>query len=213
VLFRSYDRSIVQMKLAQNSPRLAVLFEKSGAAGSCDCWLWFLDRLGSKDEYRPIARDVATCGLSDEGKWLATVNDRHIVTLYDAATGDPVGNRLPHSTAINFLGFDPSGQTLICGCRDSTVRLWDIRTRLPISFPFYVDRPVVWAALSPDQRDLVAVNDVYTVFHWRLPLDSSADPTRRAELVTQQRVSASGQPALLGADEWKTLFGPPSSTP
>jgi WD40 repeat protein len=204
--FRAFTTAIRDFQLAEHGARVVVLLARQGSISSFECQLWFLDRLKTSGDHVTIAYDVVCAALSPDGRWLATADDRNIVTLVDAGSGRVLGNRLPHPSRVGFLGFDATGQTLISGCRDSTVRLWDIRTRLPLTYPFRADREITWAMLSPDQRHLVAINDQSDVFLWRLPLDSTADPTRRSELATQQHLLPGGQPRPLDWRTWRELW-------
>ena len=61
---------------------------------------------------------------------LASGSDDHTVRLWDAATGQPVGQPLAgHDDAVTSVAFSPDGTRLASGSDDNTVRLWDAGDR------------------------------------------------------------------------------------
>ena len=48
------------------------------------------------------------------------------IRLWDAETGDPIGQPLEgHSSIVNSVGFSPDGSRIVSGSFDNTIRLWD----------------------------------------------------------------------------------------
>jgi hypothetical protein len=57
------------------------------------------------------------------------------------------------------VAFSPDGKTILTGCRDGTVRLWDATTRQPIG-PDLHQQGLVWAvAFSPDGKTILTGDD------------------------------------------------------
>ena len=57
------------------------------------------------------------------------------------------------------MAFSPDGKTLLTGCNDGTVRLWDPATGQPIG-PDLRQQGMIWAvAFSPDGKTLLTGDD------------------------------------------------------
>ena len=70
-------------------------------------------------------RVEAQTAFSPDSKTLATVNAKHAIELWDAATGALKKTLTGHETPPLGLAFAPSGQTLVSWNRDGEAILWD----------------------------------------------------------------------------------------
>ncbi len=102
------------------------------------------------------------------GQRFAAAADDGTVRVWDAVTGEPVGDPLTgHATRVHCVAFSPDGRRLASGSGDKTVRVWDVVTGQPIGRPLVGHTGVIYAvAFSPDGRWLATAGDDRTVRVW-----------------------------------------------
>ncbi len=75
--------------------------------------------------------------------------------LWDATTGQPIGQPVKHESRITAAAFSPDGQTMMTGSYDRSARLWDASTGAAIDPPLFHQGWVFAVAFSPDGKTVL----------------------------------------------------------
>ena len=75
--------------------------------------------------------------FSPDGHRIASASDDQTVRLWNADTGQPIGDpaHRPHRRRVNSVAFSRDGHRLATASGDRTVRLWNADTGQPIGDP------------------------------------------------------------------------------
>ena len=74
--------------------------------------------------------------FSPDGKRIVSGSHDNTLRLWDADTGQPIGQPMTgHTGAVFSVAFSPDGKRIVSGSYDKTVRLWDADTGQPIGQP------------------------------------------------------------------------------
>jgi WD40 repeat protein/serine/threonine protein kinase len=131
--------------------------------------------------------------FSPEGKRIAIACKEGFVQLFDAATGQPVGEALLHKSRVEVVRFDPRGELLLTGTQDGMAVLWHAATGQVDKSPFHHQGKVATVAFSPNGR---------------LALTGSVDKSARLwDTVAGRPV---GQPLLHTGEVQAVAFSPDS---
>ena len=117
-----------------------------------------------------IATPARNLGVafSPDGHRLASAIANHTIRLWDADTGQPIGNPLTgHTEEVNGVAFSPDGHRLASASDDNTIRVWDADTGQPIGNPLTGHTEEVnGVAFSPDGHRLASASDDNTIRVW-----------------------------------------------
>ncbi|KAG8989287.1 hypothetical protein FRB94_014531 [Tulasnella sp. JGI-2019a] len=151
----------------------------SGSYGSVAIHLWDPSTGAIVGEFRE-AGFMCPYGLawSPDGKWIISANVGTTLTLWDASTGEPIGDRWEGHTGNTTwcVAWSPDGKRIVSGSQDKTLRLWDASTGVPIGNAWQGHtnnvRTVGW---SPDGKTIVSGSQDGTPMLWN---SQTGDPIR-----------------------------------
>jgi WD40 repeat protein len=66
--------------------------------------------------------------FSPDGQRVVTASQDSTARIWDAATGQPIGEALKHQDAVSSAHFSPDGQRVLTASKDKTAQLWDVPT-------------------------------------------------------------------------------------
>jgi WD40 repeat protein len=101
---------------------------------------------------------VQALAISSDGKMFASGGGDRLVQCWDAATGQPVGEPLPHPDEIRAIAFSPNGQMLATAHgerwqkKPAAARLWQSASGKPIGQPLQHQGTVYAVAFRPDGK-------------------------------------------------------------
>lgn len=112
-----------------------------------------------------VGGSIRSIACSRDGKWVAAINQKLKLTLFDAATGE---ERFAVEEPGGTYGvrFSPDSRRLAAGCADSTIRFWSVETGQHVfTLNGHAGR-VFSFAYSPDGRRIAAGGDGGAVSVW-----------------------------------------------
>lgn len=116
--------------------------------------LWELPRVGAELVLAHRA-GVQGVSFSPDGRTVVSGAVDGTVRLWDASTGEPIGEPMRHGRNVIYVVFDPRGRLVASGGVDRTVRLWDTTTQRQVGPS--LEHPAVTTGLAfcPDGRELL----------------------------------------------------------
>ncbi len=107
---------------------------------------------------------------------LVTASYDGTARVWDAHTGQPLGEPMHHENWVLFAGFSPDGSRIVTTSEDKTARLWDSRRGIPISDPMQHEDRVLSATFSPDGSRIVTASADQNARLWDILPPSNASP-------------------------------------
>ena len=101
---------------------------------------------------------VSSVAFSPDGTRIASSGADWTIRLWDATTGQPIGQPMSeHTEWVSSVAFSPDGTRIVSGSLDKTIRQWDVATGQPIGQPMTGHTSDVYSvAVSPDGARIVS---------------------------------------------------------
>ncbi|EPQ56333.1 hypothetical protein GLOTRDRAFT_128279 [Gloeophyllum trabeum ATCC 11539] len=111
------------------------------------------------------AKSVA---FSPYGKLIVSGSDNKTIRLWNAQTGEAVGQPLRgHHQVVNSVAFSPDGKLIVSGSDDMTIRLWNAQTGEAVHEPLRGHHQSVSSvAFCPNGKLIVSGSDDMTIRLW-----------------------------------------------
>ncbi|CCA71244.1 hypothetical protein PIIN_05182 [Serendipita indica DSM 11827] len=124
---------------------------------------------------------IVTIAFSPDGSRIVSGSSDKTIRLWDAATGQPLGEPLRgHTSSVNAIAFSPDGSRIVSGSSDNTIRSWDAATGQPLGEPLLGHTSSVNAiAFLPDGSQFVSGSHDTTIRLWAKVPDSNASETNQ----------------------------------
>jgi WD40 repeat protein len=105
--------------------------------------------------------------FSPDGRRVVTGSENGTARLWDALTGQPIGEPMKHDGPIHSAQFSPDGSKVLTASGDKTARLWDAASGKELA-AFHHDGDVNSAVFSPDGQRVVTASKDGTSRWWDL---------------------------------------------
>jgi len=145
---------------------------------------------------------VSSLAFSPDGKTVLIGTEDKAARLWDAASGQPVGQPLPHQGRVLAVAFSPDGRAVLTAGDDKTARLWDAATGQPIGQPLEHEGRVFAVAFSPDGKTVLTGSEDHTSRIWNiatcLPI---GQPLVHQNSIRAVAFSPDGKTVLTGSED------------
>jgi WD40 repeat protein/predicted Ser/Thr protein kinase len=154
--------------------------------------------------------EVMAVAFTPDSRKVLTGSADGAARFWDADTGEPIGEAMPHPKPVCAVAVNPDGKTLVTGSTDGSVRIWDVATQRLVASTRGHGASACAVAFSPDGRIIVTGSDDKTGRLWDAATGAPiGQPLPHPEPVTAVAFSPNGKMVVTGSrDEYARLWDP-----
>ena len=109
---------------------------------------------------------VTDLAFSRSGQYLVTGSEDETASVWEVATGRPLGDPLLHRAPVTVVAFDPTSDRVATGSKEGMVKVWDAFSGRPITETLSHEKEVRCLVFSPDGRWLFSGSGDKSVKIW-----------------------------------------------
>ena len=114
-------------------------------------------------------REIKTVRWNRDSTSLVTASVNGTARIWDARSGQTIGEPLQHAGPLTYAEFSPNGRWVATASEDGTARIWSATNGQPVSAPLKHGGVVRRARFSPDGNLLVTASQDRTIRFWSVP--------------------------------------------
>jgi WD40 repeat protein len=162
---------------------------------------------------------VTSAQFTPDGQRVVTASADKTVRMWDAATGQQIGEPMKHGDSVSSAQFSPDGQRVVTASDDKTAKLWDAATGKQIGEPLKHEDGISSAQFSPDSQQVVTGSWDKTARLWDAATGQQiGEPMKHEGVVTSAQFSPDGQRVVTASLDntarlWDALSGKPIGEP
>jgi WD40 repeat protein len=138
---------------------------------------------------------------------VVTASDDKTARVWDAETGQPLGQPLQHQDPVTHAAFSTDGRRVVTASRDATARVWDAETGQQLGQPLRHVGYVNHAEFSADGRRVVTASLDKTAQVWDAETGQPlGQPLRHGRWVTHATFSKDGRRVVTATDQTLTWW-------
>jgi len=145
---------------------------------------------------------VYSAQFSRDGKLVVTASQDGKVQVWNADTGEAVGQPMQHPSAVYSAQFSPDGKWVVTGAEDGKVQVWSAETGKAVGQPMQHRSAVDSVQFSPDGKWVVTASRDRTAQVWNVETGKAVgQPMQHKEAVRSAQFSPDGKRVVTASED------------